>query len=160
MKKLYRSRRDKKLFGLCGGLAEMLNVDATLLRILLIVITVFSSGALILVYILAGLVVPKEANPFGGFGPGAGGYNPNGFGSGGYGGWNGGGHQHGSHSNPGSGYGGPYTNPPGQSGANWQQPAASASNIDAMMDDLEKKALRKEIEELRAKLAKHEKGEF
>ena len=28
------------------------------------------------------------------------------------------------------------------------------------MDDLEKKALRKEIEELRAKLAKHEKGEF
>ena len=46
MKKLYRSRRDKKLFGLCGGLAEMLNVDATLLRILLIVITVFSSGAI------------------------------------------------------------------------------------------------------------------
>ena len=79
MKKLYRSRRDKKLFGLCGGLAEMLNVDATLLRILLIVITVFSSGALILVYILAGLVVPKESNPFGGFGPGFGGYNPNGL---------------------------------------------------------------------------------
>ena len=45
-------------------------------------------------------------------------------------------------------------------GANWQQPASSASNIDAMMDDLEKKALRKEIEELRTKLAKHEKGEF
>jgi phage shock protein C len=158
MKKLYRSRRDKKLFGLCGGLAEMLNVDATLLRILLIVITVFSSGALILVYILAGLVVPKESNPFGGFGPGTGGYNPNGFGPGGYNGGN----QYGSHS--GTGYGGPYTNPPGQGGAaggaNWQQPASSASNIDAMMDDLEKKALRKEIEELRAKLAKHEKGEF
>jgi phage shock protein C len=158
MKKLYRSRRDKKLFGLCGGLAEMLNVDATLLRILLIVITVFSSGALILVYILAGLVVPKESNPFGGFGPGTAGYNPNGFGPGGYNGGN----QYGSHS--GTGYGGPYTNPPGQGGAagsaNWQQPASSASNIDAMMDDLEKKALRKEIEELRAKLAKHEKGEF
>ncbi len=158
MKKLYRSRRDKKLFGLCGGLAEMLNVDATLLRILLIVITVFSSGALILVYILAGLVVPKESNPFGGFGPGTGGYNPNGFGPGGYNGGN----QYGSHS--GTGYGSPYTNPPGQGGAagsaNWQQPASSASNIDAMMDDLEKKALRKEIEELRAKLAKHEKGEF
>ena len=109
MKKLYRSRRDKKLFGLCGGLAEMLNVDATLLRILLIVITVFSSGALILVYILAGLVVPKESNPFGGFGPGFGGYNPNGFGPGGYNGGN-----HGAHS--GTGYGGPYTNPPGQGG--------------------------------------------
>ena len=66
----------------------MLNVDATLLRILLIVITVFSSGALILVYILVGLVVPKESNPFGGFGPGTGGYNPNGFGPGGYNGGN------------------------------------------------------------------------
>lgn len=161
MKKLYRSRRDKKLFGLCGGLAEMLNVDATLLRILLIVITVFSSGTLILVYILAGLVVPKDSNPFGGYGPGAGGYNPNGFGPGGFGSNH---NQYGSHSNSASGYGGPYTNPSGQGGAsggvNWQQPASSASNIDAMMDDLEKKALRKEIEELRTKLAKHEKGEF
>ncbi|BBH24712.1 hypothetical protein Back11_60570 [Paenibacillus baekrokdamisoli] len=167
MKKLYRSRRDRKLFGLCGGLAEMLNVDATLLRILLIVLTVFSSGALILVYILAGLVVPKESNPFGGYGPGPGGYNPNGFGPGGYSGngnWSNS-NPYGSHSNPSQGFGGPYTNPPGPGATagptNWQQqPAPPASNIDAMMDDLEKKALRKEVEELRAKLAKHEKGDL
>lgn len=164
MKKLYRSRRDRKLFGLCGGLAEMLNVDATLLRILLIVLTVFSSGALILVYILAGLVVPKESNPFGGYGPGPNGYNPNGFGPGGYhGGWSNS-NPYGSNPNPSQGFGAPYNNPPGPGPtagpSNWQQPAPSASNIDAMMDDLEKKALRKEVEELRAKLAKHEKGEF
>ncbi|WP_219838760.1 PspC domain-containing protein [Paenibacillus sp. R14(2021)] len=159
MKKLYRSRRDKKLFGLCGGLAEMLNVDATLLRILLIVVTVFTSGALILVYILAGLVVPKD--PYGGYGPGAGGFN---------GGWNNGpygGGQYGNGGNgPGHGHGSSYGNStnPGPMN-NWQHPPAQtqaqpASNIDAMMEDLEKRALKKEIEELRAKLAKHEKGEF
>jgi phage shock protein PspC (stress-responsive transcriptional regulator) len=162
MKKLYRSRRDKKLFGLCGGIAELLNVDATLLRILLIVLTVFTSGALILVYILAGLVVPKEPNIYSGFGPS--GFGPGGYGSGG--GYNGGWHNgpgFGSQNN-GQGFGGPYTNTPPPTGpsagpASWQQ-GQSASNLDAMMEDLEKKALRREIEELKAKLAKHEKGEF
>ncbi|AZN43179.1 PspC domain-containing protein [Paenibacillus albus] len=164
MKKLYRSRRDKKLFGLCGGLAEMLNVDATLLRILLIVVSVFTSGALILIYILAGLVVPKDPYHHGGYGPT--GYNGN-WNNGPFGGGNGG---HGGNGFGGAGgaggYGGgsSYTNPPqpGPGAAGWQPPQAqtSASNIDAMMDDLEKRALRKEIEELRAKLAKHEKGEF
>ncbi|SEO90540.1 PspC domain-containing protein [Paenibacillus sp. OV219] len=163
MKKLYRSRRDKKLFGLCGGLAEMLNVDATLLRILLIVVTVFTSGILILIYILAGLVVPKDPYHHGGYGPSN--FNGN---------WNngpfGGGHSHNSGQSFGGGYGsgnasggGSYTNPPQPSpgAAGWQPPTqTSASNIDAMMDDLEKRALRKEIEELRAKLAKHEKGDL
>lgn len=164
MKKLYRSRRDKKLFGLCGGLAEMLNVDATLLRILLIVITVITGGSMILIYILAGLVVPKESNPFGGYGPGPNGYHPNGFGPSGVGGgWNNS-NPYGSQSNPDQRFGRPFNNPPSPGAAGgpnqWQQPATSASNIDAMMDDLEKKALRNEIEELKAKLAKHEKGEF
>ncbi|OMF38921.1 hypothetical protein BK133_01420 [Paenibacillus sp. FSL H8-0548] len=152
MKKLYRSSRDKKLFGLCGGLAEMLNVDATLVRILLIVVTIFTSGAVILIYIIAGLVVPKEPqNPYN--------YGPNGHGNGYGGGYN-----------PGFGqqaqtqFGGPYKNPP-QSPGSWNstgpapQPGAS-TQFDSMMDDLEKKALRREIEELKAKLAKYEKGDF
>lgn len=166
MKKLYRSRQDRKLFGLCGGIAEMLNVDATLLRILLIVLTVFTSGALILVYILAGLVVPKEPTSFNGFGPGGYGPGPGGYGGGNYnGGWNsnGGG---GYHANPGQSqsFNGSYTNtntniPPSGS-AGWQQGQPSSSNIDAMMEELEIKALRREVEELKAKLAKQEKGEF
>jgi phage shock protein C len=153
MKKLYRSRRDKMLFGLCGGISDLLNVDATLLRILLIVITVFTGGTAILVYVFAGIVVPKEPN-YGGFGP-------SGFG----GGWQGGFSQNHNHYGPASGTGGPYSyTPPQQPGTGpshaggWQQPP-SASNLDAMMDDLEKKALRREIEELKAKLAKIEKGE-
>lgn len=152
LKKLYRSSRDKKLFGLCGGLAEMFNVDATLLRILLIVVTIFTSGAVILIYIIAGLVVPKEPPLYSGFGPH------------GYGGGYGGGY------NPGYGqpaqpqFGGPYKNPPQPPGA-WGGPQpeavhATPSQFDSMMDDLEKKALRREIEELKAKLAKYEKGDF
>lgn len=157
LRKLYRSSRDKKLFGLCGGLAEMLNVDATLLRILLIVITIFTSGAVILIYIIAGLVVPKEPPVFNpnGFGNGYGGHGGAG-GHGGHGGYNGG---FGSQSQ----FGGPYRNPPQAPGA-WSQPQpgpqAASTQFDSMMDDLEKKALRREIEELKAKIAQYEKGDL
>jgi phage shock protein C len=59
-KKLYRSQTDKKLFGLCGGLADMLGVDATLLRLVVIVTTFFTGGALIAIYFIAALIIPKE----------------------------------------------------------------------------------------------------
>ena len=152
LKKLYRSTRDKKLFGLCGGLAEMLNVDATLLRILLIVVTIFTSGAVILIYIIAGLVVPKEPPLYSNFGP-------NGYGNGYDGGYNPGFGQQ-AHSQ----FGGPYKNPP-QAPGSWSAPGPAAqpttsTQFDSMMDDLEKKALRREIEELKAKIAKYEKGDF
>ena len=159
MKKLYRSTRDKKLFGLCGGLSDTLGVDATLLRILAIVLAVFTSGGFILVYILAAFVVPKEPplfGPFGGSGyNGYGGYPGGGFGGGGgyynppHGGWKGPGH--GPIPGPGPAPGTPH-------GAPHQAPPAPG-NLDAMMDDLEKKALRREIEELKAKIKQMEKGE-
>lgn len=157
MKKLYRSRRDKKLFGLCGGIAEALNVDATLLRILLIVLTVFSGGAVIIVYILAGLVVPSEPPSYPNFDPR--------YGSGPYGGYTGG--YGATPPRQPHNYGGPYagaTPPQPESGAfhgGWQNPpqAQPTAHLDGVMDDLEKKVLRREIEELRAKLAKYEKGE-
>jgi len=155
LKKLYRSTRDKKLFGLCGGLAEMLNVDATLLRVLLIVVTIFTSGAVILIYLIAGLVVPKEPPVYSDFGPNGnnhgGGYNP---------GYNMNGSNFGSKPQ----FGGPYKNPP-QDPSSWGSTgagtgASTSTQFDSMMDDLEKKALRREIEELKAKLAKYEKGDF
>ncbi|WP_244226763.1 PspC domain-containing protein [Paenibacillus protaetiae] len=151
-------------FGICGGLSDMLNVDVTLVRLLMIVLALISSGALILVYILAGIVIPKD--PYSGFGPGGyddyydgyghqhGGFRkggPQNFG-GGFGGNGsfGGGSGSGSHRS----YGGAYKNPPQDAGQ------FSSDQFDNMMDDLEKKALRREIEELKAKLAKYEKGEF
>ena len=60
MSKLYRSRRDKKVTGLCGGLAEAMNVDATLLRLLVVITTFFTGGTVIFIYFVAALVIPKE----------------------------------------------------------------------------------------------------
>ncbi|WP_127580252.1 PspC domain-containing protein [Paenibacillus koleovorans] len=60
MNKLYRSRTDSKLFGLCGGLAQMINVDSTLLRVIVIITAFFSGGTVIPLYFIACLVIPKE----------------------------------------------------------------------------------------------------
>ncbi|MBH5317566.1 PspC domain-containing protein [Paenibacillus sp. GSMTC-2017] len=168
MKKFYRSSRDKKLLGLCGGLSETFNVDATLLRILLVVVTVITSGMVIFIYIIAGLVVPKEPPIIGGFGPN-GPHGPYGGGNGGSGGFFGGGaggygHQQGTKPGQYSDSFGQYNGNPNAAQNQWdprfnnQEPTPN-SQFDSMMDDLEKKALRREIEELKAKIAKQEKGE-
>lgn len=61
MKKLYRSRINKKLCGVCGGFAEYFEIDATILRILLIIF-VLCGGAGILAYIVAALVMQNNPN--------------------------------------------------------------------------------------------------
>ena len=58
-KKLTRSMTDKKLCGVCGGLAEYFNIDATLIRLALALVTVFSCGTGLLIYIVAALVIPE-----------------------------------------------------------------------------------------------------
>ncbi|RMG63759.1 MAG: PspC domain-containing protein [Calditrichaeota bacterium] len=61
MKKLYRSRRDKKLGGLIGGLAEYLEVDSNLLRLLTILVAFFTGFApVVLTYVIGWLIVPEE----------------------------------------------------------------------------------------------------
>lgn len=164
LRKLYRSSRDKKLTGLCGGLAEMLNVDATLVRILLIVATIITSGTVILIYVIAAMVVPKEPPLYTGHGPNGYGGAPGGPGPG-PGGYNGYGNDYGQQGY-GQPFGGPHKNSPPPSPGPWSQAQHNnsqqqpSSQFDSMMDDLEKKALRREIEELKAKLAKYEKGDF
>lgn len=58
-KKLYKSRTNKKLCGVCGGLAEYLNIDATIVRLILAFATLFV-GTGILAYIVAALVIPDQ----------------------------------------------------------------------------------------------------
>ncbi|WP_438449263.1 PspC domain-containing protein [Gorillibacterium sp. sgz5001074] len=152
MNKLFRSRRDSKLTGLCGGLAEQLNVDSTVLRLVAVVTTFFSGGTLIPIYIIASVVVPKEPlsnippmyPPYGG---GPAGMNPTGA----YGPTAYGAPQQGGAFRPQPHYYG--------SGPSAPAPKPVESTIDDMMKDVEKKAMWKEIEELRAKVAKYEKGE-
>lgn len=59
MKKLYKSSTDKKLAGVCGGIAEYFNIDSTLVRLIWVFFAVFV-GAGLLAYIIAALVMPKE----------------------------------------------------------------------------------------------------
>lgn len=56
-KRLYRSRTNKMIFGVCGGLGEYFGVDATIIR-LLWAISFFIFGAGFLAYIIAAIVMP------------------------------------------------------------------------------------------------------
>ncbi|MBA3550912.1 PspC domain-containing protein [Patescibacteria group bacterium] len=58
-KKLYRSRKDKMIAGVCGGIAEYVGMDATMVRILFILFGVFV-GSGILLYIILLILVPLE----------------------------------------------------------------------------------------------------
>ena len=57
---LRRSRRDRVLLGVCGGLAKRFNVDATVIRVLWAVGTVIGAGVLLIAYLLMALVIPDE----------------------------------------------------------------------------------------------------
>ncbi len=66
MKKLFKSTRDSKLTGVCGGIGEWLNIDATIVRLVFALGAVFGFGSFILIYILMAIFVPK--NPYNEFG--------------------------------------------------------------------------------------------
>jgi len=59
-KRLTRSRTDKKFLGVCGGLAEYLNLDPTLVRIAFVIGVISSAGPLIIAYFGLAFVMPKE----------------------------------------------------------------------------------------------------
>lgn len=58
-KKLYKSKTDKKICGVCGGLAEYLEIDSTIIRLILVLLVLFA-GTGILAYIIAALVMPSK----------------------------------------------------------------------------------------------------
>ena len=58
-KKLYRSVTNKKLCGVCGGIAEFLKLDPTIVRLIWALI-VFCAGAGVLAYIVCALVIPEK----------------------------------------------------------------------------------------------------
>jgi len=56
-KQLYRSETNKMIAGVCGGLADYFDVDATLFRVLFVAVT-FLGGAGILVYVILWVIIP------------------------------------------------------------------------------------------------------
>lgn len=60
-KKLRRTVGSEKMFfGVCGGVAKYLNIDAALIRILWAILTIFGFGTPILIYFLMMFIMPKE----------------------------------------------------------------------------------------------------
>lgn len=58
-KRLYRSRDDRMIAGVCGGLGEYFNIDPTLVRLALLFLTLWGGGGF-LVYVLAWIVIPEQ----------------------------------------------------------------------------------------------------
>ena len=58
-KKLYRSKTDRKIAGVCGGIAEYFGIDSTLVRLGWILFT-FAGGSGILAYIIAWIIMPDR----------------------------------------------------------------------------------------------------
>ena len=62
-KKLYRSKTEKKLAGVCGGLAKYFNIDPTLIRLGLVAFCLLG-GSGILAYIICAFVIPEEPSDY------------------------------------------------------------------------------------------------
>lgn len=58
-KRLTRSRTDRKIAGVCGGIAQYLNVDPTVVRIIFLVLLLMGGGGG-LIYLIVWLFAPEE----------------------------------------------------------------------------------------------------
>lgn len=58
-KRLYKSNTEKKLDGVCGGIAEYFDIDPTLVRLAWILFTALGGSGL-LAYIIAAIVIPHQ----------------------------------------------------------------------------------------------------
>ena len=58
-KKLYKVSEGKKLCGVCAGLAEYLDIDVTLVRLIWVIVSLFA-GAGVLAYLIAALIMPEK----------------------------------------------------------------------------------------------------
>lgn len=59
VRKLYRSRSDRIISGVCGGLGQFFGIDSTLLRIIFVLLAIFG-GSGIIIYLVMWLIVPEE----------------------------------------------------------------------------------------------------
>jgi phage shock protein C len=62
-KKLYKSRTDKKLDGICGGIAKYFDIDSTVIRLAWVAFTLLGGSGL-LAYILCAMIMPEDPNKY------------------------------------------------------------------------------------------------
>jgi phage shock protein C len=65
-RRLVRRTDDKMLGGVCAGLADHLGLDPTLVRVLTVLATVLGAGSVVIAYVVAWVIVPKDTdvNPY------------------------------------------------------------------------------------------------
>jgi phage shock protein C len=63
MKRLYRSRDDRMIAGVAGGIAQYLNIDPTLVRVAFVALTLAGGGTGLLAYLILAIVMPLEPAP-------------------------------------------------------------------------------------------------
>lgn len=59
-KKLFKSRTNRMICGVCAGVGEYFHIDPTVIRLIWAVLTVGGLGTGLLVYIIAAIVIPEE----------------------------------------------------------------------------------------------------
>lgn len=59
-KRIYRSRTDRVIAGVCGGLAAYIPVDPVIVRIIAVLLGLWSFGTVLLVYLILALLIPLE----------------------------------------------------------------------------------------------------
>ncbi len=58
-KRLYRSRNQRMICGVCGGIAEYFNIDPTIIRLAWVLFSL-AGGSGILVYLIAAIIIPED----------------------------------------------------------------------------------------------------
>jgi len=59
-KRLYRSRENRIILGVCGGIGEYFNIDPTIIRLIFIFLLFPLNFSLIVIYFLSALIIPEE----------------------------------------------------------------------------------------------------
>lgn len=65
MKRLYRSKTENMLTGVCGGIAVYFNIDPTLVRLVWALVSLFSGGVPgVLLYVVCSFIIPEEPDAY------------------------------------------------------------------------------------------------
>jgi phage shock protein C len=59
-KRLYRSRNDRVVAGVCAGLGHYFNLDPVLIRVIAVILGFMSFGTVLLLYLVLALIIPLE----------------------------------------------------------------------------------------------------
>ena len=62
-KKLYKSRNNQVICGVCGGFAEFFNIDPTIVRLIWALLCIFGGGGII-AYIVCAIIMPRKSDVY------------------------------------------------------------------------------------------------